>query len=179
VAAVLLARARRPQAADLITAAGLSAIVAGAIGLLGLSGGAAGLSGLVSDSAPKPTQGWNIYLLIVSLALIVYAARSVTRGPGYVGGLGFATFIILVGTNVVARLKGDDVGAIVGWPLLLLLIGAALLVAGFVAPSRARRTGSPDQPPPPPGAAPTGPGGGGLLEQWSNDPPPGQQPPQQ
>src|SRR3954470_8895796 len=65
LAAVVLARDRSPHAADLITAAGIAAVLAGAIGLAGLSGGASGLSGLVSDSTPRPTQGWNIYLLIV------------------------------------------------------------------------------------------------------------------
>jgi hypothetical protein len=88
----------------------------------------------------------------VSLALIAYGARSATRGPGYIGGLGFTAFILLVGTNVVARLKGDDASAVVGWPLLLLLVGAALLVASFVMP-RAGGLGGTTQPPQP-GAAP-------------------------
>jgi hypothetical protein len=187
VAAAALARDdRRPHAADLITAAGIAAVLAGAIGLAGLSGGASGISGLVSDSTPKPTQAWNVYLLIVSLALIAYGARSVTRGPGYVGGIGFTVFILLVGTNVVARLKGDEADAIVGWPLILLLVGLALLVASFVMPRTGAGTGSgPGAPPPPPGAVSPGQAGqqgGGLLDQWRTQPPPpppGQQPPQQ
>jgi hypothetical protein len=150
VAAAALARERRPQAADLVTAAGISAVVAGAIGLAGLSGAAGGVSGLVSDSTPKPTQGWNVFLLLVSLALIAYAARSVTRGPGYVGAIGFAVFITLVGTNVVARLKGDDADAVVGWPLVLLLVGAALLAASFFTPGAGARPRAAQPPPPPP-----------------------------
>lgn len=163
-AASALARERRPQAADLVTAAGISAVLAGALGLAGLSGGAAGLSGLVSASTPKPTQGWNVFLLVVSLALIAYGARSVTRGPGYVGAIGFAIFIVLTGTNVVARLKGDDVNAVSGWPLILLIAGAALLVASFVVPRMG--AGAATTQPPPVGYAPP-------------PPPPPQGPPQQ
>lgn len=144
VAAAGLARDGRPHAADLITAAGIAAVLAGAIGVAGLTGGGSGISGLVSDSTPKPTQGWNVYLLVVSLALIAYGARSVTRGPGYVGGLGFTVFILLVGTNVVARLEGDEPGAVTGWPLVLLIVGAAVLAASFLMP-RAATAGEPRQ----------------------------------
>jgi hypothetical protein len=178
--AAVLARDARPGSADLITAAGISAVLAGAFGLAGLSGGASGLSGLVSDSAPKPTQAWNVYLLIVSLALIAYGARSVTRGPGYVGGIGFTIFILLVGTNVVARLKGDETTAIVGWPLLLILVGAAALVASFVTPGAGAGAGTGPGTAQP--AAPPGGGGAEVPDQWRTQPPPpqgGQQPPQQ
>jgi hypothetical protein len=183
VAAVALGRDDRPHAADLVTAAGIAAVLAGAIGLAGLSGGASGISGLVSDSTPKPTQAWNVYLLIVSLALIAYGARSVTRGPGYIGGIGFTVFIFIVGTNVVARLKGDKADAIVGWPLILLIVGVVLLVASFVIPRTGAGTGT-TQPPPPAAAGYAEPPGqgGGLLDQWRTQPPPpppGQPPPQQ
>jgi hypothetical protein len=172
VAAVALGRDRRPYAADLITAAGISAVLAGAIGLAGLAGGSSSLSGLVSDSAPKPTQAWNIYLLVVSLALIAYGARSVTRGAAYIGGIGFTVFILLVGTNVVARLKGDETSSIVGWPLVLLIVGAAALAASFLMP----RDGGPGRTAQAPGAPTAGSGeGGGLLDQWRTQPPPPRQ----
>src|SRR3954453_7812896 len=44
VGAAALARDDRPHAADLIPAAGIAAVLAGAIGLAGLSGGASGIS---------------------------------------------------------------------------------------------------------------------------------------
>jgi hypothetical protein len=149
--AAALARQGRPQAADLITAAGISAVLAGAIGIAGLASGAPGLSGLVTGNTPKPTQAWNFYLLIVSLALIAYGVRSVTRGPGYIGALGFGTFIVLVGVNAVAQVKGNDPSAVVGWPLFLLIVGGLLLVSGFLSPRVAAGSGPVPPPPPPPG----------------------------
>jgi hypothetical protein len=172
IAAAALARESRPQAADLITAAGIAAVLAGALGIAAFAGGASGISGLVSDNTPKPTQGWNVFLLLVSLALIAYGARSVTRGPGYVGAIGFTVFILLVGTNVVARLKGDEADKVVGWPLILLLVGGAALLVSFVMPRMG--AGAPGAPPP---AAP------GYPQQQPPPPPPpaygGQQPPPQ
>src|SRR4051794_18005583 len=170
VGAAALARDARPQAADLVTAAGISAVLAGALGLAGLSSGAAGVSGLVSDNTPKPTQGWNVFLLIVSLALIVYAARSVTRGPGYVGAIGFTIFIGLTGANVVARLKGDEADNMAGGPLALLPRGGAPLAASFLMPRAAGPAAAPPPPPPPGGQA----AGGGLLDEWRTDQPPPQ-----
>jgi hypothetical protein len=132
VAAVVVGRMRRPGASDLVTAAGIAAVLAGFIELAGLNSSAGSALDRVSNGVPQPSQGWNIYLLVISLALIAYGARSVTRGPAYVGAGGLVAFIAIVGINVVARLKGEDPASFVGWPLLLLLIGAALLVVSFV-----------------------------------------------
>jgi hypothetical protein len=180
LAAFTLARAQRPQAADLVTAAGVAAILAGALSLAGLNSSASGVSNLFSSNLPKPQQGWNIYLLIVSLALIAYGSRSPTRGPSYIGALGLTIFIFLVGLNVVARLKGDDASAVAGWPLVLLILGGLLLLAGFLAPSPAG--GGPGAAPPPGG--PGGPAATYAQQPAAPPPPagapgaPAQQPPQ-
>src|SRR3954454_22394513 len=140
VAAILLAaglvlgRMERPGSSDLITVAGIAAVLAGAISLAGLSSNASQVSDLITNNLPRPSTGWNIYMFVVSLALIGYGARSRTRGPAYVGAIGLTVFIGLTGANVVARLKGDDPSAVVGWPLVLLLGGAALLAAHLPVP---------------------------------------------
>jgi hypothetical protein len=140
VAAILLAlglvlgRRERPGASDLITVAGIAAILAGAVSLAGLSSGLGTVAGTVSGDNPTPSQGWNVYMLLVSLVLIGFGAKSRTRGPGYVGATGLVIFIGLVGPNVVTRLKGGDfseITAVVGWPLLLLLVGVAAIIASF------------------------------------------------
>jgi hypothetical protein len=152
---------------------------------------------------PKPGQGWNVFLLVVSLVLIAYSSRGATRGPGYVGALGLAGFIGLTGLDLVNRFSGHKAGGVVGWPLILLIGGGLLTAAGFALRPGAGGPGAggPGGPgyggpgyggpppgygqpqpgaaqPPPPGQAPP-PGGqpGGLHDQWRQQPPPGAGPP--
>jgi hypothetical protein len=199
VAALVLARDSRRVGSDLITVAGIAAVLAGGISLAGLAGASADLSGLLTDDTPNPSQGWNVFLLVVSLLLIAYGARSFTRGPGYVGAFGLLVFIGVVGADIVSRLKGEEGGGVVGWPLILLLLGAAALIASFLMPRadggvttepprfgpgggqpEAVPPGAGAPPPPAPAAPPAqGQGGGGLLGQWQAPPPGGQQPPPQ
>src|SRR3954452_1145697 len=125
-----------PQASDLITVAGIAAVLA-AIYSLGVAaqtviGAGGGGSGPLPGGVPKPGQGWNVFLLVVSLVLIAYSSRGPTRGPGYVGALGLAGFIGLTALDLVNRLNGDEASGVVGWPLILLVGGAILVAAGFV-----------------------------------------------
>jgi hypothetical protein len=179
VAAVALLRARRPQASDLITAAGLVAVLAAALSFAAAASGVVGAAGSsLGGNVPKPSQGWNIFLLVVSLLLIGYGSRGPTRGPSYVGALGLGAFILLTGADLVNRLNGTG-GGVVGWPLILLIGGGVALVAGFVL-----RPGAPPQPPPQPGApqqpSPAPPGQQeSPLDQWRQQPPPGAGPPPQ
>src|SRR3954453_10291687 len=155
--AVVLTRARRPQASDLITAAGIAAVLAAALSFAGAAGALNDTVGSsLSGSAPKPSQGWNIFLLLVSLALIAYESRAPTRGPGYVGAIGLISFIGLTGVDLVNRINGDEGGGVVGWPLILLIGGGAAIVASFLL-----KPGLGD--PAGPGAGPAvGPGGPGV-----------------
>lgn len=131
-AGVVLTRARQPQASDLITVAGIAAVIAAALSFAGAAGALSDTVGSsLSGSAPKPGQGWNVFLLVVSLLLIGYESRSPTRGPGYVGAVGLAAFIGLTGVDIVNRLNGDEGGGVVGWPLILLILGGAALMASF------------------------------------------------
>jgi hypothetical protein len=133
---LLLGWMRRSGASDLITAAGIAGILAGAISLAGLSAGLDSVAGSVSDGTPKPSQAWNVYILVVSLVLIAYGAKSRTRGPGYVGAVGLIIFIGLTGSNIVTRINGgdfSDLTSVVGWPLLLLILGGVAIVASFLA----------------------------------------------
>ena len=73
------------------------------------------------------------------------------RGPAYVGFLGLLAFALFQGAEVNALLEGDEPdGSFVGWPLILLLVGAAGLAAGAPGrrppPAAAR---GPGRPPPP------------------------------
>jgi hypothetical protein len=80
--------------------------------------------------------GWDVYLLVVSVALIWAAARWSIRGLGYVGGIGLLTFIVSVAAQITRLEAGQaPTASVVGWPLALMLIG----VAGLAAPALYRR----------------------------------------
>ncbi|MEA2438614.1 MAG: hypothetical protein QOH76_38 [Thermoleophilaceae bacterium] len=150
VAVVPLGRRGAPQAADLITVAGILAVLAAALSFAGAAGGFSSTAGdALQGNVPKPSQGWNVFLLLVSLLLIGYGSRGRARGPAYVGAVGLAGFIALTGADLVNRFKGEAGGGVVGWPLILLVGGGAVLAAGFLL--------RPDQL----GGAGGGPGAGG------------------
>jgi hypothetical protein len=76
------------------------------------------------------TTGWDIYLLLVSLVLIVAGAPSGGVGPSYVG----VFFIPLFFSSTAAQLASVSAGhapshSLLGWPLVLLLAGLACLAA--------------------------------------------------
>jgi hypothetical protein len=176
-AAALIARTRRAEGSDLVTIAGVAAVLAGA---LSIAGAASSQFGALSSNTPKPSQGWNVFLLVVSLLLIGYASRSVTRGPGYVGAAGLLGFIGVTGADLVTRLNGDPGGGVVGWPLILLIGGGAAILLSFVlAPGALGGPGGTPAPlggpgagaPPQAGAPPRQ--SAGLLDQWRQQPPPG------
>lgn len=74
--------------------------------------------------------GWDLYLLVVSLALVWVGSRARVRGLGYVGGVGLLAFIVSVGAQLTRLESGRaPTGSIVGWPLVLLIIGVACLAA--------------------------------------------------
>jgi hypothetical protein len=80
--------------------------------------------------------GWDLYLLVVFVALIFMAARWNIRGLGYVGGIGLLGFIVSVAAQITRLEAGRaPTASVVGWPLALILIG----VAGLAAPALYRR----------------------------------------
>src|SRR4051794_32161134 len=206
--AFVLARARAPQASDLITVAGIAAVLAAIISLAGAAQSVIGSAGSapLPGGVPKPGQGWNLFLLVVSLVLIAYSSRGATRGPGYVGAFGLLGFIGLTGLDLVNRLNGDEAGGVVGWPLILLIGGGLLVAAGFLLRPEALGgpgAGGPGAPggpgygapppeygqpgqtqvggpvvgqPPPPPAAPGQPPPGQAPPPGGQEPPPGGQP---
>ncbi|HEY7835878.1 MAG TPA: hypothetical protein VIB59_00345 [Solirubrobacteraceae bacterium] len=142
-------------AGELATAGAIGAVAAGILGVFigavraafeGLSlitsspgGPAARRPGLLEHASRisgEQTTGWDIYLLAVSVALIWLASRSGRRGPGYAGALGLLLFI----ASTVAQLTRVENGhapsqSLLGWPLVLVVLG----LAGLAAPLLRRR----------------------------------------
>jgi hypothetical protein len=146
VAAAVLARREAVGAGELATVGAIAVILAGVVGVF--AGAFVGFANslLASDLAPTrraspapisssglQSFGWDLYLLLVSLALVWLAARARVRGLGYVGAVGLLTFILSVGLQVTRLESGHaPIHSLGGWPIVLVVVGAiALIVPAF------------------------------------------------
>jgi hypothetical protein len=133
---------RRRHAVQLINAGGLAALVLAVSYLAAIFVTpilAAALSGSVPIGQPVAPFGWRLYLLAVGFGLVAYAGADHEPGPAYIGVAVLLAYALLVGLSLGGR------GSLVGWPLFLLVIGAAGVVLGL----------RPRQPLPPPPAGST------------------------
>ncbi len=180
-----LSRADSIGAGEVATAGGVSAVAAGVFGVV--VGAVVGVFGAVTRGVELSSGGpsslvasggravvghvnrsgfqrffWDLYLLVVSLALVWIGSRVRFRGLGYVGGAGLFAFLV----SVVAQITRVEVGrsptaSVAGWPLALLLLGAAALVASTYslrdeqAPPPLAPSPSPSVSPAPPLAPPS------------------------
>jgi hypothetical protein len=73
----------------------------------------------------NPGTWWEIVILAVGMGLVAYAGVDREPGPAY---LGFAVLLVFV---LLAGVPSSDGASIIGWPLLLLLLGGVALAAGL------------------------------------------------
>jgi hypothetical protein len=159
-AAFALMNRDAPQAPELVTAAGIAGVL---VGVLGVAEGASGVFGSLLGGDPTGEGGgqgffWDLFLLIISMALVAYGAAAHARGPAYVGFAGLLAFALMQGAEVGALLEGEQPdNSFAGWPLVLLLVGGGALAAGlFLRTPPAAGAGVPAEPREPvggPGAA--------------------------
>lgn len=162
---------RWTRAHDVITGAAIAGVLAGALSFTAVFAQA---DTLFAPPVASPSLLWDLELLVASLLAVLWGARFGVRGPTYVGGIGLFIFLVSVGSEL-----GVDFpeATIVGWPLILALVGLALFVASLLpdvntpdAEQRIRETvgpgagtsGAGTTPPPPPSAPPPPPGAGGT-----------------
>jgi hypothetical protein len=147
------------RSSELVTIGGVAAVIAAGLSITDFSSLSGGFFSLSHPA--KSSFFWEVVLLVVSIALIAYgSAASRTRGPAYVGAIGLFFFIVIAGLDLNSSTPHNKV---IGWPLLLIVLGVAGIVAGMQQPRPARvRPASPpagpqptDFPPPqPPGPPP-------------------------
>jgi hypothetical protein len=139
--AARLARAGAAGWREVATAGGFAAVLPGVIGVF-VSYLATFANGLFIDGdlvgaplhAPgklsgAETLGWDVYLLLVAVALVWLGSHVRARGLGYVGGLGVVTFVIGVGGQLTRLAEGRPAqtgGG--GWPIVLIVVGGAVLL---------------------------------------------------
>ncbi|MGE4425942.1 MAG: hypothetical protein AB7G37_05750 [Solirubrobacteraceae bacterium] len=109
---------RYPEALILSDIIGMVGAVLAASFLVGMVPGLASDLGVVGDPA-RAGLGWQLLLLAVGFSLLGLGAMLREPVPGTIGGL------VLVGALTAAERAG---GELVGWPLVLLAIGLALVI---------------------------------------------------
>jgi hypothetical protein len=107
------------KASELLTAAGITAVIACALGITALGN----LNPLGTGTPPiQTTNLWDILLLLVSLGLVGIGSQIGTRGPVYVGGIGLLLFLIIAGLDLNSTPPHPFKLGL--WPWVLLGLGA-------------------------------------------------------
>ena len=131
-------RAERPRhGVQIVNAAGLAALVL----ILSFAG-----AFLPFGSGGRSSTWWELVVLAAGLGLLAYAVLERERGPGYL------SFAVLVAFAVEAGVRSPSGASLVGWPLLLLIVGGGVLALGLRPWAATRRPVAvrPPEPPPPP-----------------------------
>jgi hypothetical protein len=107
------------KASELLTGAGIAAVVACSLGITALGN----LNPLGTGTPPIQTSNlWDVLLLLVSLGLVGIGAQIGTRGPVYLGALGLVLFLGIVGLDLNSTPPNPFKFG--GWPWVLLILGA-------------------------------------------------------
>ena len=117
------------KASELVTAAGISAVIASSLGISSVTQ-AFGPLGLFEFTVVETAQHWDILLLLISLGLIGIGSTIGTRGPVYVGAIGLLLFLFIVGLDLDDDSpEPNELGI---WPIVLLVVGGLLVALSAV-----------------------------------------------
>jgi hypothetical protein len=106
------------KASELLTGAGIAAVIACSLGITALGN----LNPLGTGTPPIQTSNlWDVLLLLVALGLVAIGAQIGTRGPTYVGGIGLLLFLVIVGLDLNSNPPHPFKFG--GWPWVLLILG--------------------------------------------------------
>jgi hypothetical protein len=106
------------KASELVTGAGIAAVIGCSLGITALGN----LNPLSGGTPPIETSNlWDILLLLVSLGLVGIGSQIGTRGPVYIGAIGLALFLVIVGFDLNS--EHPNPFKFGGWPWVLLILG--------------------------------------------------------
>lgn len=108
------------KASELITGAGIAAVLACSLGISSVTQ-FAGPLGIGSFTVVETAPHWDVLLLLVSLGLVGLGSMIGTRGPAYVGAIGLTLFLFIVGLDL-----DDDTpepNKLGLWPIVLVILG--------------------------------------------------------
>lgn len=129
-----------------------------------------GLASLAFEGA-LPGGGWKLILVGSGFGLVAYAAVDRESGPAYVG------VAILFLFAIFAAIPGAEGASLWFWPLVLLLLGGAAVVAGLrprrPLPPEPPGAGAPAEPVPGPGSGSRPSGGLWAVRRPEDDTSPG------
>lgn len=107
------------KASELLTAAGIAAVVACSLGITALGN----LNPLGTGTPPiETTNAWDVLLLIVSIGLVAIGSQIGLRGPVYVGAIGLVLFLVIAGLDLNSSPPHPFKLGV--WPWVLLGLGA-------------------------------------------------------
>jgi hypothetical protein len=106
------------KASELLTAAGVAAVIACSLGITAIGN----LNPLGTGTPPiETTNLWDILLLVFSLGLVGIGSQIGTRGPVYVGGIGLILFLVIAGLDLNSTPPHPFKFGV--WPWVLLATG--------------------------------------------------------
>jgi hypothetical protein len=106
------------KASELVTGAGIAAVIACALGITAIGN----LNPLGGGTPPIQTSNfWDVMLLLVSLGLVAIGSQIGTRGPVYVGGIGLVLFLVIAGLDLHDEPPNPFKFGV--WPWVLLILG--------------------------------------------------------
>jgi hypothetical protein len=114
------------KASELLTGAGIAAVVACALGITALGN----LNPLGTGTPPiETTNAWDVLLLLVSLGLVAIASQVGVRGPVYIGAIGLVLFLVIAGLDLNSTPPHPFKLGV--WPWVLLGLGLIALGLSF------------------------------------------------